>query len=196
MQLLHNFCWKCCLIVHSNSACRYTPWPGFATVHTDSRRPERGSLGLWCYWRPPRYPASAATLPWQHLHATQLGSRLPSRCSPHWGTRWFLESVSESISNSIKQKELHAWVYAPVLPRSSGVCRTELWSFWSSWRCVCEWECVWSVCSAVSVAGEGVWEREPPRECMGDALSEPGQRKTQYTWQGGEKYISKTTNAH
>lgn len=59
-----------------------------------------------------------------------------------------------------------------VSPRSSGVCRTELWSFWSSCRCVRECECAWS---AVSVAGEGVWEREPPRECMGDALSEPGQ---------------------
>lgn len=60
------------------------------------------------------------------------------------------------------------------LPRSSGVCRTELWSFWSSWRCVCEWECVWFACSAISVAGEGVWEREHPRECIGEALSEPG----------------------
>lgn len=31
------------------------------------------------------------------------------------------------------------------------------------------------MCSAVSVAGEGVWDREPPRECAGEALSEPRQ---------------------
>lgn len=37
-----------------------------------------------------------------------------------------------------------------------------------------------SVCSAVKVAGEGVWEREPPSECMGDALSEPGKEYRKY----------------
>jgi len=93
-----------------------------------------------------------------------------------WGTHWFLNSNNESVSDSLPSftAVTCVWVCAWVLPRSSGVCRTELWSFWSSCRCVWEWECVWSVCSAVSVAGEGVWEREPPRECIGEALSEPG----------------------
>lgn len=55
-----------------------------------------------------------------------------------------------------------------VLPRSSGVCRTEWWSFSSSCRSLC------SMCSALRVAGEGVWDRDPPGEWTGEALSEPG----------------------
>lgn len=157
---------------------QYSPLQGFARVHTGSRRPERGSLGLWCYSHPPKYPASFATWPWQHLHAILLESRPPSHYNPRWGSHWLLESINQEIITraSRPQQMRSKYTSLRVLPRSSGVWRTELWSLWSSCRCVCE--CVRSLCSAVSVAGEGVWEREPPRECMGDALSEPRHQRT------------------
>ena len=101
---------------------QHTPWPGFATAHTDSRRPEHGSQGLWWYWHPPGYQAFCATLPWQHLHAIQLESHPPSHCSPRWGTHWFLESVHESIrihsashSQLIPyQREVHICVWVSI----------------------------------------------------------------------------------
>lgn len=89
----HNVNRKCCCITVIVGSCRRTPWPGYATVHTGSQRPVHGSPGLWCCWRPPGFPASFATSPWQHLRAIRLASHPSWHCNLRWETRWLLGAI-------------------------------------------------------------------------------------------------------
>ncbi len=158
--------------------CVCSPWQGCARVRRGSQRPARGSQDPWWSWHLPECLAFSSTSLWQHQRASRSECRQPSHYSPLLETHWFLKGTikqahfkdgKDATDRVLACIFIAKYVYLSIytLPRSSGVCSTEWCIFSSSCRSLC-----WT-CSAVSVAGDGVCDREPPRECIGDALSEP-----------------------
>lgn len=75
--------------------------------------------------------------------------------------------LATSLHGIGKKERTGLYFLFQILPRSSGVCKTEWWSFSSRCRSFC------SIWSAWRVAGEGVSDRDPRADWIGEALSEP-----------------------